>query len=246
MLARILSKSTTAAAPRAEKPINSPGHWDFFLSHGQAAAGNQVKVLCLLLRARGKTVWYDNEMQSRDTAAMKEGVQHSANFLLFLSGDPPLGQAQENQPAQQQIDCGKMLQPVCRCWPCSACYVERESSDGLHTPLLSLSADSESAGGDRGGCGCCCLTSRRPSDDIESGRDWSPRSDEQEGSTSQQYKKGEATQMSMLLHLELTVAVRVDGESGRVYDAPEQVSVSVPDDLAELHSALAAEMRVKV
>eukprot|EP01048_Picozoa_sp_COSAG05_P011909 COSAG05_NODE_1157_length_5683_cov_2.960064_1_plen_44_part_10 len=35
-------------------------------------------------------MWYDNEMDNRSTAAMEEGVMHSDNFLLFLSGDPAL------------------------------------------------------------------------------------------------------------------------------------------------------------
>ena len=58
------------------------------LSHGQAAAGDQVKTLCLLLRAEGCTVWYDNEMMNRSTEAMEEGVRGSSNVVLFLSGDP--------------------------------------------------------------------------------------------------------------------------------------------------------------
>ncbi len=47
-------------------------------------------MLCFLLRQRGKTVWYDNEMTDCSTAAMEEGVKHSAHFLLFLSGDPEI------------------------------------------------------------------------------------------------------------------------------------------------------------
>ena len=35
-------------------------------------------------------MWYDYEMDNRSTAAMEEGVRHSANFLLFLSGDPDI------------------------------------------------------------------------------------------------------------------------------------------------------------
>ena len=46
-----------------------------------------------MLTLRGYTVWYDNEMSNRSTAAMEEGVRHSSNFLLFLSGDPELGAA---------------------------------------------------------------------------------------------------------------------------------------------------------
>eukprot|EP01043_Picozoa_sp_COSAG02_P020142 COSAG02_NODE_986_length_15452_cov_17.818602_11_plen_1305_part_00 len=90
MINRILRKATSTrpkAAP-SSAIINHPGCWDFFLSHGQAAAGDQVKTLCFLLRRRGHSVWYDNEMSDRSTRAMEEGVKHSAHFLLFLSGDP--------------------------------------------------------------------------------------------------------------------------------------------------------------
>ena len=91
MLSRLLAKTAGGVRPpAAAPPLNEPGAWDFFLSHGQAAAGDQVKMLCFLLRKRGKLVWYDNEMANRSTAAMEEGVKHSAHFLLFLSGDPEL------------------------------------------------------------------------------------------------------------------------------------------------------------
>jgi hypothetical protein len=96
MLKRILdaaSGSPGSAAP-PQQPLNVPGHWDFFLSHGQAAAGDQVKTLALLLGQREKpdgskcTVWYDHDMSDCSEAAMEEGAVHSTNFILFLSGDP--------------------------------------------------------------------------------------------------------------------------------------------------------------
>jgi hypothetical protein len=93
MVARILKRAKMTRPKASVEPINSPGSWDFFLSHGQASAGDAVKVLCMLLRKRNKadgqpyTVWYDNEMGSRSVAAMEEGVRHSANFLIFLSSD---------------------------------------------------------------------------------------------------------------------------------------------------------------
>ncbi len=90
MVTRILRKAPHPTPAPSAQPLNAPGAWDFFLSHGQAAAGDQVKMLCFLLRQRGKKVWYDNEMANRSTAAMEEGVKHSAHFLLFLSGDPPI------------------------------------------------------------------------------------------------------------------------------------------------------------
>jgi hypothetical protein len=90
MVNRIVRKASEVRPEASGSVINHPGSWDFFLSHGQAAAGDQVKMLCFLLRQRGKTVWYDNEMPNRSTAAMEEGVKQSAHFLLFLSGDPEI------------------------------------------------------------------------------------------------------------------------------------------------------------
>lgn len=79
--------------------LNSPGHWDFFLSHGQAMAGDQVKTLCLLLKEKGKKVWYDYDMENRDTAAMEEGVANSDNVVLFLSGDPEVTHGTDTRPS---------------------------------------------------------------------------------------------------------------------------------------------------
>ena len=91
MVNRILRKASASRPAPSTARLNQPGAWDFFLSHGQAAAGDQVKMLCFLLRQRGKKVWYDNEMDNKSTAAMEEGVRGSENFVLFLSGDiaPP-------------------------------------------------------------------------------------------------------------------------------------------------------------
>ena len=97
---------TQTKQDRAASPLNQPGHWDFFLSHGQASAGDQVKTLCLLLKERGFTVWYDNDMADRSTAAMEEGVRHSACFILFLSGDPPIhGQQEQVRQAHRGWSC---------------------------------------------------------------------------------------------------------------------------------------------
>jgi hypothetical protein len=64
MVHRIIHKATSALPAPSASPINAPGQWDFFLSHGQALAGDQTKMLCFLLRQRTKpngepyTVWY--------------------------------------------------------------------------------------------------------------------------------------------------------------------------------------------
>ena len=96
MIDRILRRANNELPPPSETPINQPGCWDFFLSHGQALAGDQVKMLCFLLRQRKKpngenyTVWYDNDMDDCSTEAMLEGVKGCGNFVLFFSGDPPV------------------------------------------------------------------------------------------------------------------------------------------------------------
>jgi hypothetical protein len=112
MLEKLFDRSKTHEMPVPENPINEPGHWDYFLSHGQGAAGDQVNTLAHLLEERGKKVWYDMNMMDRSAAAMLEGVANrcdrprrcrstsslskcanpvfgsrSANFILFLSGD---------------------------------------------------------------------------------------------------------------------------------------------------------------
>jgi hypothetical protein len=90
MTKKIESKSRQAALEPAVQPINAPGMWDYFLSHGQAAAGDQVMALSMHLTQAGKSVWYDMSMTDRSTPAMFEGVAQCSNFILFLSGDPDI------------------------------------------------------------------------------------------------------------------------------------------------------------
>eukprot|EP01043_Picozoa_sp_COSAG02_P025508 COSAG02_NODE_1436_length_12609_cov_1282.385292_6_plen_738_part_00 len=127
MIRRILAKTrpqsgggaitTPEPEPEPEQELelfNEPGKWDFFLSHGQAMAGDQVKVLCQLLRQKGKTVWYDYDMINRDTAAMTEGVRGSENFVLFLSGDGPIDGSPNVPPSTQHTAfcCRRMTRRV--------------------------------------------------------------------------------------------------------------------------------------
>ena len=92
MIERILQKSVPERRMGTpgfliDRPINAPGHWDYFLCHGQAGAGDQVNRIAFLLEERGKTVWYDMNMTDRSTDAMVEGCSHCANFIVFLSGE---------------------------------------------------------------------------------------------------------------------------------------------------------------
>eukprot|EP01052_Picozoa_sp_SAG31_P043730 SAG31_NODE_7381_length_1704_cov_1.357632_1_plen_282_part_10 len=102
MLNRILERAVAQDTAAAENPINQPGEWDFFLSHGQGATGDQVNALALLLEQRGKTVWYDMRMSDRSTDAMLEGCKHCANFILFLSGDRRF-EGQESDEIEQDL-----------------------------------------------------------------------------------------------------------------------------------------------
>ena len=49
MVNRILRKASASRPAPSAARLNQPGAWDFFLSHGQAAAGDQVKMLCFML-----------------------------------------------------------------------------------------------------------------------------------------------------------------------------------------------------
>eukprot|EP01048_Picozoa_sp_COSAG05_P012560 COSAG05_NODE_1267_length_5328_cov_2.245554_1_plen_1512_part_01 len=88
MVSKILQKAEDSPPVAAASPAkNSPGSWDCFLSHAQATGGDQTQTTHLRLKGAGKTVWYDNAMLDRSTAAMEEGVKHSRCFVLFLTGD---------------------------------------------------------------------------------------------------------------------------------------------------------------
>jgi hypothetical protein len=86
MVNRILAKA-------AEFPEGNH-RWDFFLSHGQAAAGDQCAMLCELLEQREKPdganyrVWYDQTRVNRNEEDMVQGVADSSCIIVFLSGDP--------------------------------------------------------------------------------------------------------------------------------------------------------------
>jgi hypothetical protein len=72
----------------ADRPINPPGVWEFFLRHHQALGGDQMKTLSLFERA-GKTAWYDNGKLDKSEKAMEEGVKHCKNFVLLLTAETP-------------------------------------------------------------------------------------------------------------------------------------------------------------
>eukprot|EP01047_Picozoa_sp_COSAG01_P016036 COSAG01_NODE_811_length_13417_cov_6.641012_8_plen_1526_part_00 len=130
--AAALKHASSAAAQR----------WDFFLSHGQAMAGDQVKALCLLLEQRGKTVWYDYQMSDRSTQAMEDGVKNSDNFLLFLSGDPVLLHGTDARPvAAHGGGCCARLRACLRGVLCVCCARAEagQPSDGGDGPEMHVS-----------------------------------------------------------------------------------------------------------
>ena len=97
MVERIVEKHEQRDERKPNTPVNAynaPGFWDVFLSHGQAAAGDQCARLYDLLTkpirdgGPGLSVWFDQEMGNVTEDAMREGVSGSASVIIFLSGDP--------------------------------------------------------------------------------------------------------------------------------------------------------------
>jgi hypothetical protein len=61
--------------------------YDFFLSHKQESAGDQISTLYFQLQRYGIGCWYDNEEEEVTQAGMVKGIASSDNFLLFLTND---------------------------------------------------------------------------------------------------------------------------------------------------------------
>jgi hypothetical protein len=107
----------------ARAAINAPGCWDLFLSHAQATGGDQAQTTYLRLQAAKKTVWYDNAMLDRSTAAMEEGVKHCRCFVLFLTGDTVV-----TQPAKQQMAAERVSEGIPPTGPAGAGFPLRRCS----------------------------------------------------------------------------------------------------------------------
>ena len=58
---------------------------DIFITHAQASGQDQCKTLCLLLQARGFSVWYDMQAADLTAEGMERGVSQSRHVLIFLS-----------------------------------------------------------------------------------------------------------------------------------------------------------------
>ena len=58
---------------------------DIFITHAQASGQDQCKTLCLLLQARGFSVWYDMQAGDLTAEGMERGVSQSRHVLIFLS-----------------------------------------------------------------------------------------------------------------------------------------------------------------
>ena len=98
MIKKILHRADAVSQACVAKsdPINQPGIWDFFLSHGQATSSDQVMALAMRLKKAGRTVWHDMDMQDRGTEAMMEGVAHCRTLIVFLAGDKGLFEAPQS------------------------------------------------------------------------------------------------------------------------------------------------------
>ena len=67
--------------------LKAGNEWHFFISHMQRYGGDQCATLSAQLKQRGWAVWWDQNMDEINTDAMKEGVQKSAVFMLFMTKD---------------------------------------------------------------------------------------------------------------------------------------------------------------
>lgn len=63
----------------------SAGKFDFFMSHAQMDAQNQVAHLSVLLREAGATAWVDMDSERLEARDMVRGVANSGTFLLYLT-----------------------------------------------------------------------------------------------------------------------------------------------------------------
>jgi hypothetical protein len=62
-------------------------NFDFFLSHKQESAGDQISTLYFQLQRYGISCWFDNEEAEVTQDGMETGITQSNNFLLFLTVD---------------------------------------------------------------------------------------------------------------------------------------------------------------
>jgi hypothetical protein len=76
-----------AAASKPSFEIVPPAQrkYDFFINHCQQSGGDQCRILALLLRAAGASVWYDMDAHDLTATGMEEGVANSRNVIVFLS-----------------------------------------------------------------------------------------------------------------------------------------------------------------
>ena len=169
MIDRILRRANNELPPPSETPINQPGCWDFFLSHGQALAGDQVKMLCFLLRQRKKpngenyTVWYDNDMDDCSTEAMLEGVKGCGNFVLFFSGDPPVILVRSGAPPSAAA--------VAVTGSSSGVTAQSKDTPSEGIPPLVVGA-AATAGGDGGGGAAAAAVTDAPAQQQQTVRAW--------------------------------------------------------------------------
>lgn len=72
-------------SPKITKSEIKPGKRTFFISHKQANSQDQCYVLALELQDLGYDVWFDMQEKIINKVGMKEGVENSTFFLLFLN-----------------------------------------------------------------------------------------------------------------------------------------------------------------
>ena len=67
--------------------LNTPGHWDFFLSHTQRNPDAKLLAseMYYALTDLAKTSWLDVKMEECDADAMEEGVRNSMCFVAIVT-----------------------------------------------------------------------------------------------------------------------------------------------------------------
>lgn len=81
----------------APKPRNEPGHWDMMISYTQRDPTSETLAHCIHgeMLQRGKTVWLDVKMATRDEGAMEEAVKNSRCVIAIVSSPS----AQQSSPS---------------------------------------------------------------------------------------------------------------------------------------------------
>ena len=127
-----MAQPPAAAGPAVAVPVttskwlNSPGHWDFFISHtqGNGDATTLASELYYSLKEKGYSAWLDVKMSKKSVAAMEEGVRGAKCVIAIITEGP---EPEPGKPSNDYFkrpyclkelrwarESGVMIQPVVR------------------------------------------------------------------------------------------------------------------------------------